>query len=46
MRRLLLAPWKVCWDAAGSWLELLNGDTSECPKGCAYEEYEAWAADC
>lgn len=42
IRRLLQIPWKWCWDAAGSWLEMLNGDTSECPVECAEEERDTW----
>ncbi len=42
IRRLVCAPWRACWMMAGSNLEMLNGDTSECPKVAAEDEREAW----
>jgi len=42
LRRLLALPWQQCWEAAGAWLEMLNGDLSESPIECAREEYEEW----
>lgn len=44
LRRILRLPWGWCWDSAGSWVEMLKGDLSECPKGCAEEEFDSWRA--
>lgn len=46
IRRLVRAPWKACWDMAGSNLEMVNGDISECPAEMAEEERDAWLACC
>ena len=45
IRRLLCIPWHLSWDMAGSGLENINGDTSECPLLAAQDERDEWAAN-
>lgn len=45
IRRLLCIPWSLSWEMAGSGLENLNGDTSECPLLAAQDERDEWAAN-
>jgi hypothetical protein len=43
MRRAALLPWLTCWDFAGSWLEMVNGDLSEAaPADAVAEEISRW----
>ena len=40
--RLTRTPPIYAWQCAASWMEMLDGDTSECPYDCADEEiYES-----
>lgn len=44
IRRLLRIPYRWCWENAGSALENINGDISECPIECANDERDEWVA--
>jgi len=45
--RLLRCGWVVGWENGGSFLEdVINGDTSECPKSCVDDEADEWRASC
>jgi hypothetical protein len=39
-------PWLRCWDIAGSQLESVRYDLTECPIEAAEYERDCWAADC
>lgn len=39
---LLHIPWRMCWDAAGAWIEMNNNDLAICPVDCARAEYDEW----
>ncbi len=38
MRKLTRMPWRECWEYAGSWLEMVNGDLTEAEPYQAVEE--------
>jgi hypothetical protein len=43
MRRAAALPWLACWDHAGAWLEMVNGDLSEAtPTEAVETELSYW----
>ncbi|HEY0551339.1 MAG TPA: hypothetical protein VGF13_17170 [Verrucomicrobiae bacterium] len=46
VRQLMALPWLRCWDIAGSQLESVRYDLTECPIEAAEYERDCWAADC
>jgi hypothetical protein len=43
MRRVARMPWLMCWDHAGAWLEMVNGDITEAtPAAAVAEEISRW----